>query len=327
MLIAITGASGHLGANLVRELLARGARVRALVHDDQRGLEGLTLEKVSGDVTDPDAVRGLAHGAERFFHLAAKISLDPADAPLLQATNVGGPKAVVEACRQARVGRLVHVSSIHAYSSEPTHEPIEEERPLASGPRLLAYDASKSAGEQVVREAIAAGLDAVIVNPTAVLGPNDFRPSHMGEVFLELYHRRLPGLVAGSFDWVDVRDVVAGALAAAERAPRGGRYLLGGHRATVKELATLVEAVTGKRRPRMVSPMWLARAVAPAAVLFAKLARKRPLFTPSSLKALRNHRDVSHARAERELGYTARPLEETVKDTFAWFETAGMLRP
>jgi len=329
MRVAVTGGTGHVGANLVRALLERGARVRVLVHDGkgrgERGLEGLDVERVQGAITDPDAVGALVDGAERVFHLAAKISLDPRDRALMEKTNIEGPRNVVEACRKASVRRLVHFSSIHAFSSEPIAEPIDEERGLAAGSHLPPYDASKSAGERVVREAAQRGLDAVIVNPTGILGPHDYRPSHMGEVLLDLYHRRLPGLVEGSFDWVDVRDVVDGALAAAERAPRGARYLLSGHRRTVPEVAAAVERLTGSRRPWLVSPMWLARAVAPGAVAVAKVVGRRPLFTPMSLVALRNHLDVSSARAAREIGYQPRPFEVTMRDTFDWFRAEGLL--
>lgn len=325
MLVAVTGASGHVGANLVRALLERGATVRALVHGDDGGIKGLSVERVRGAVTDPDAVGALVKGAERVFHLAAKISLDPADEPLLQKTNIEGPRTVTDACRAAGVKRLVHFSSIHAYSSEPKAETIDEERPLAEGSGLLPYDASKSAGEKVVRAAIDAGLDAVIVNPTGIIGPFDYGPSHMGEVLLDLYHGRLPGLVKGGFNWVDVRDVVLGALKAAEGAPRGARYLLSGHWHGIPEVAKMVESATGRRAPWMVSPMWLARGVAPFAVGFAKLAGRRPLFTPASLQAVRNHRHISHGRAARDLGYSPRPIEQTVRDTLEWFRSEGKL--
>lgn len=324
MLVAVTGASGHVGANLVRALIARGNRVRVLVHDDARGIEGLDVERVKGDVRDADSVRPFVRGVDRVFHMAAKISLDPKDGPLLEAINVGGVRNVAEACLAEKV-RMVHTSSIHALSSEPMDKTIDETRPLASGPRALPYDRSKAAGERVIAEVAAKGLDVVTVNPTAVLGPYDFRPSHMGEVLLDLYHGRLPGLVEGAFDWVDVRDVVAGALAASEKGRRGERYLLGGAHRTVPELAKIVAEVTGRRAPRLVSPMWLARGVAPFATVFAKIVNRRPLFTSASLTALSNHRSVSHAKAERELGYSSRPLVDTIRDTFAWFREAGML--
>jgi len=327
MQVAVTGAAGHVGATLVRALLARGDQVRVLVHTDTRGIAGLPVEHCHGSVTDPAAVLRLAQGMERVYHLAAKVSIDPRERAELHRVNVGGTQCVVDACRAAGVKRLVHVSSIHALASHPRHEPITESRALAIGRGLPGYDASKVAAERVVQEAVAAGLDAVVLNPTAILGPHDFRPSHLGEVLLDLYHQRLPGLVTGGFDWVDVRDVVAGMLAAADQAPAGRRYLLGGQRATVAELARLVEQVTGRRAPWLVAPMWLARTVAPAAEWAARLSSRRPLFTPESLYALRNHLDIRYVRARQELGYAPRKLEATVRDTFEWFREAGMLEP
>lgn len=327
MQVAVTGAAGHVGANLVRALLARGDQVRVLVHTDTRGIAGLPVEHSHGSVTDLAAVLRLVHGVQRVYHLAAKVSIEPRERAELHRVNVGGTQCVVDACRTAGVARLVYVSSIHAFASHPRHEPITEDRALATGRGLPGYDASKVAAERVVQAAVASGLDAVVLNPTAILGPHDCRPSHLGEVLLDLYHQRLPGLVAGGFDWVDVRDVAAGILAAADQAPAGSRYLLGGQRATVAELAHLVAQVTGRRAPWLVAPMWLARAVAPGAEWAARLAGRRPLFTPESLYALRNHLDISSARARQELGYAPRALETTVRDTFDWFREAGMLEP
>jgi dihydroflavonol-4-reductase len=209
-------------------------------------------------------------------------------------------------------------------ASHPVAQALDEQRPLADD-RALPYDRSKAAGERLVREAAARGLDAIVLNPTAVLGPHDYGPSAMGQVLLDLYHGRLPALIDGGFDWVDVRDVVAGALAAADRAPPGARYLLGGERRSVRELATLCTRVTGRPSPRLTSPMWLARIGAPFATAAARLRGSRPLFTSASLHALRNHRLVSHDKAVRELGYRARPLEETVEAAYGWFREAGAL--
>jgi dihydroflavonol-4-reductase len=324
MRVAVTGASGHLGGAVVRQLLDAGASVRALVHDDRRALEGLALEIHEGDLREPGVMARLVDGCERVLHLAAVISLEPKDEPLMQSVNVDGARMVVDACRAAGVRRVVHVSSIHAFSALPVDAPVDETRGPAES-NAPPYDRSKAAGEAVIREAVAAGLDVVVVNPTAIVGPYDFRPSRMGEVLLDLYHRRLPGLVAGGFDWVDVRDVSASVLAAAERGERGGRYLLSGQWRSVVELAAIVEAATGVRKPRMVSPMWLARAVAPIAVGWATLRKRRPLFTPISLVALRNHKDVCSDRARAVLGHTSRPLDDTVRDTFEWFRDHGML--
>jgi len=325
MRVAVTGAAGHLGGAVVRQLVDAGASVRVLVHQDRRAIEGLAVDVHDGDLREPGVVARLVDGCERVLHLAAVISLAPEDEPLMQSVNVDGVRTVVDACRAAGVRRMVHVSSIHAFSSLPADEPVDETRGPAE-PNAPAYDRTKAAGEAVIREAVAAGLDVVTVNPTAVIGPYDFRPSRMGEVFLDLYHRRMPGLVAGGFDWVDVRDVSTSILAAAERGERGGRYLLSGQWRSVVELATIVESITGVRKPRMVSPMWLARTVAPVAAGWAKLRKRRPLFTPTSLVALRNHRDISSDRARAVLGHATRPLDDTVRDTFAWFRDHGMLQ-
>jgi dihydroflavonol-4-reductase len=324
MRVAVTGAAGHVGANLVRALLERGVAVRALVRRDRRALDGLDLEVAQADLGDPSSLeRGFA-GVERVFHLAARISIVAGDEAEVRRTNVDGTRAVVEACRRAGVARLIHFSSIHALSSDPTDRPIDEERPLA-GDEALPYDRSKADAERLVREAARAGLDAIVLNPTAVLGPLDYGPSAMGQVLLDLYHGRLPALVEGGFDWVDVRDVIAGAITAADRAPAGARYLLSGERRSVRELAEIAARLTGRPRPRLVSPMWLARVGAPFATAAARLRGSRPLFTSASLHALRNHVLVSSARAARELGYRCRPLEQTLEAAYAWFRDRGAL--
>jgi dihydroflavonol-4-reductase len=324
MRVAVTGATGHIGANLVRVLAARGDQVRALVHDDGRGLKGVPVEEVRADVRDLASLKKGFAGVDLVFHLAARISIAPGDSAEVDAVNVGGTRNVVDACLAAGVKRLCHFSSIHALSPEPRDGTVDEARPLAEG-SWLPYDRSKAAGEREIKKGVERGLDAVTVNPTAVLGPYDYRPSPLGSVLLDLYHRRLPGLVDGGFDWVDVRDVVAGALAAAAKGRTGERYLLGGTRRTVLELARTVEKVTGSRPPRFVSPMWLARASAPFATGWARLTGRRARLTAESLHALRNHQRVSHDKATRELGYQPRPLEDTVASTFAWFKEAQIV--
>jgi len=321
----VTGPAGHVGANLVPELLERGHRVRVLIREDTRGLEGLDVERVQGSILEPGDLDRAFAGARTVFHLAGRISIvgDPDGA--VRRTNVDGVRAVVEACERAGVERLVHTSSIHARSPHPRGEPVTEERELADTRPGPAYDHSKAGGEREILAGVERGLDAVIVAPTGIIGPRDHKPSHTGAMILALAHRKLPALVDGGFNWVDVRDVARGVARAAEHGRRGERYLLGGSWRSMKDLAAVVAEQTGVEAPGWVPPMTLARIGAPFVVAWAALTRSDPLYTSEALHALRNHRDIVCDKAERELDHRPRPFEDTIADTVQWFRDAGML--
>jgi dihydroflavonol-4-reductase len=195
MIVAVTGANGHIGANLVRALLKAKRPVRALVHNGHQALEGLDIESVSGDVSDVNSLCRAFAGVDTVFHLAAFISLSMNDWPRVEAVNVNGTRNVVEACLKNGVRRLVHFSSIEAMIQEPLNKPVDEQRPLVDSPNYPPYDRSKAASEREVRQGIEQGLDAVILNPTAVIGPHDFRMSHLGETLLAMARGKLPALV------------------------------------------------------------------------------------------------------------------------------------
>jgi dihydroflavonol-4-reductase len=326
-LVVVTGASGHIGANLVRGLLAQGRAVRALVREHTAGIDGLPVETVRCDITDAQACDRALQGAQIVYHLAACISVGWDSAARVQAVNVDGTRNVVEACLAHRVERLVHFSSIHAFAASPVDGVIDEQRPLAENqPSNLIYDRTKAEGERVIAAAVARGLDAVIVNPCAALGPHDYGPSAMGQVLLDLYRGRFLALISGAgFNWVDVRDVVQSALLAECRGRKGQHYLLSGHWLSLVDLAQLWGKVSGGKVPRWVVPMGLARAAAPFAVGWARVMRRRPLFTSDSLRVLRNHRNINNTQAKAELGHNPRPLEETLRDTYQWFKQAGKL--
>ncbi len=324
MSIAVTGASGHIGANLVRALVADGQRPRCLIHVQARALEGLAVEKVTGDVLDVDSLCRAFDGVDTVYHLAARISLTGKDASKTEEINVAGTRNVVEACLRIGVKRLVHFGSVHALQQEPLDTALDETRPLVTSPSAPAYDRSKARGILEVRKGLERGLDAVIVLPTGVLGPYDFEPSHFGQVVINLATGRLPALVSGGFDWVDVRDVVAGALSAAEKAPCGSMYLLSGHWEDIAGIARIICEASDRKTP-WCAPRWLASAGAPVMETWCRLTNTRPLYTRMSLDALRSNRHISHQRAARELGYAPRPFRETLLDTLGWFRDNGRL--
>jgi dihydroflavonol-4-reductase len=325
-LVAVTGASGHVGANLVRALVARNRRVRVLVHQSSKGIDGLPVEIVPGDVLDGQSLARALAGVEVVYHLAAKISAGWEKAARVREVNVEGARNVAQACLAARVRRLVHFSSIHAFAPGPGDALMDETCPLAQARDLECgvYGITKAEGERVVQAAVAAGLDAVMVNPTAILGPFDFQLSALGEVLLALARGQLPALVAdASYDFVDVRDVVNAALAAEVRGRRGEHYLLPGTRLSLVELARLWAEACGRPAPRWAAPMWLARVGAVFAPPLARLRGRRPLFTSESLRVLRDRHPISGRKAESELGHRPRPLAETLRDTFAWMKAEG----
>jgi dihydroflavonol-4-reductase len=327
MKVAVTGAAGHVGGNLVRALLKEGREVRALLHEDRRAIQNLPVEIAHVNILDPASVRAALKNVDVVYHLAARISVSGDDGGLVQKINMNGTRNVVEGCLSEGVRRLVHFSSIHAFNQCPSKVPLDESRPLVDGGGwVLPYDLAKARGERIVSEAVGRGLDAVIVNPTAILGPNDFKPSAMGEVLLMLFRETMPALVAGGFDWVDVRDVVSGAMAAEKKGGKGEKYLLSGQWLSFADLAKTVKETVGVDVPRFVSPIWLAKLGAPFSCFLARYRKRRPLYTVKSLRVLcESNRCISHEKASKELGYQPRPIAETIRDSYRWFQEAGML--
>ncbi len=321
MTVVVTGAAGHLGGNLCRALLKQGEAVRAAAHRDRRALDGLDVSIVSIDLADPASLRKAFAGAEKVYHLAGKISIQGDPDGSVHAANVVGARNAAEAALEVGVERFVHVSSVHAFDLRRSAR-VDEDAPRA-GPNNYAYDQSKAQGEDAVRGVIERGLDATMVNPTGIIGPFDFKPSRMGQVFLDLAARRMPALVRGGFDFVDVRDVANSTIAAAKNGITGRNYLLAGHHVTIKELAHVASAITGTPAPRTVLPIGLAGLGVPFAAWRAKRHGRDPKFTKESLGALRHCPTIDDARARQELGHAPRPLVDSIRDTYAWFQEHG----
>lgn len=323
MLVALTGAGGHLGAALCRQLLESGFRLRALVRNPHENLQKLPIEFVQGELGQPSSLDRLCTGAEMVYHLAGQISIGTASEQELWQTNVKGTAAVLAACQRAGVRRMVHFSSVHAFDAVPRKQIFDESAPAA---HEFPYERSKAAAQALVLETNGQmGLETICLNPTAVLGPWDFKPSLQGRMVLDLMQGRLPMLTPGGFDWVDSRDIAQAALSAARLGRPGEVYLLPGRYATILELAQLIGQCAGRSVPSRTAPFWLLRSAVPVLGAWSRLTGHAPLFTRESLSHVeKGHPQVSGAKAVRDLNYSARPLEETVRDTCDWL-TANYL--
>ena len=320
MRAVITGASGFLGAHLARTLKDRGVEVRAADRSRGPALDDVDVEFVEIDVLDPASLRAAFEGQDRVFHLAAIISIVGDPTGEVWRVNVHGPRNAATVAFECGVGRFVHCSSVHSFDLERCGPSLDESGPPTTHPDAPAYDLSKRAGEEAVRLVVQKGLDAVVVNPTGIIGPDDRGPSRMGETVLQFMTRKIPVGITGQFDFVDVRDVVEGLIAAGDRGRTGENYLLSGSRLSIRELGMLVERYSGVPVPPLSIPLRLVTPLAPL-VMQIEQRTKKPIFTPDAMHALKYSPVVSHYRAATDLGYRSRPIHETVRDTVAWFES------
>lgn len=328
MTIVVTGAAGHVGTNLCLALLADGHDVRAVdLREPVRAVRH-GARWIRADIRDAAAVGKALDGCEIVYHLAAVISVTGGLNGLVDSVNVDGVRILAQAALERGVPRFVHCSSVHAFDLAALGgRPCDETSPRSVRADLPAYDRSKAAGEVELRRAIDHGLDAVIVNPSGILGPVDDAPSRMGSVLLALWRRRLPALVVGGFDWVDVRDVVRALRSAATRGRTGESYLIAGHRVGIVEIAHVAASVSGSRVVTRTAPMALARVTAPIAELLVRRTGWGLLPTREALHALETFPSVDGSKARRELGHEPRPFGETLADLHAYFVESGRLRP
>lgn len=319
--VAVTGASGHIGANLVRELLSRGFQVTTLIRQSSEALEGLDVTRVNGDILDTRSLRRAFKGVEQVYHLAAHISIQQGESELLERINVQGTRNVMTACRMESVETLVHFSSIHALNLKPLDQPVTEENPLLGGSADYGadYDISKASADSLVRQNDDEELSTRIIYPTAVLGPNDFRQSLFGQAIRKMAGGKLPALVAGGFDWVDARDVAWGAVEAAEKGEDKDRYILSGNYVDMPEVAAVIAELTGVAAPRFTCPTWLAGVFAPMMSTWARLTGEAPLYTRDSLATLSTNKVMSHGKASRKLSYRPRPFRESMVDVLSFY--------
>jgi dihydroflavonol-4-reductase len=316
----VTGATGHIGNVLVRTLLEKGRKVRALVlpGEDLAPLSGLDVELIEGDVLIPDSLVPAFTGIDVVFHLAGLISILPGRDEMVERVNVQGTQKTLQAARDAGVQRFVYTSSIHAINRLPHGQVIDERAPFDPVGAISAYDRSKAVASLAVLASVCQGLDAVIACPTGVIGPYDYRLSEMGSLILDCIERRPQLYVDGAYDFVDVRDVAEGLLQVSERGRTGESYILSGEQISVRSILETVLEATGERFAMLRIPMRLARFASIFTPVYYQLRRMRPRFTSYSLTTLQSNCTISHEKASRELGYSPRKLRLSLIETVAW---------
>lgn len=328
-LFIVTGACGHLGSAIAAALAGRGAAVRALAlpEDPAAALLNIPCEIVRGNVLEPDSLLPLFADAEdvkvTVFHCAGIVSIASSKSRRLREVNVTGTRNVAEACRKCGA-RMVYVSSVHAIPELKKGRVMTEIS--AFDPKKVEghYAKTKAEATALVLDLCKEGLDAVVVHPSGIIGPGDRARGHMTQMVVDFLEGRLTCGVKGAYDFVDVRDVAEGAILAAQKGRSGECYILSNRQYTVKEMLNAAAAAAGKKPLRLMLPMWLAQAVAPLAELYYKLLGQPPLFTAYSMYTLQSNSAFSHEKATRELGYSPRPLSETMKDTVIWLRENGL---
>lgn len=320
-MIAVIGATGHLGNVLVRELLKRGEKHIVCIvpkGEDLMPLTGLDVEMRTADITDYDSIYKALIGVDYVYHTAGVISINKGEWEKLYKVNVLGTRNVVEACLNNRVKRLVYTSSIHAFKEPNKNEYITEKEPLQ--PLYGEYAKSKALATIEVLKGVERGLNAVVVAPTGIIGPYDYKVSEMGTLILKYMKSKVFFYVDGAYDFVDVRDVAIGEILAMEKGKTGEIYILSGDKIEVKEILNILRSVSGKRIPHVRMPMALAKFSAIFTPLVSKITGEKPLFTSYSLSVLNSNSNVLKDKAVKELGFSSRPLNVSLKDACEWFK-------
>jgi dihydroflavonol-4-reductase len=328
-LAVITGASGLLGGNLAAELLAAGHRVRATRRGSTKiaHLDDLAIDWADADLASPRALTEAFRGADVVFHCAAQVGVRKGVSPAMRDANVTGTANVLAAVRAAKVARLVHTSSVVAVGLSDDGSPCTEEARWNFDERGLddGYAITKRQAEELVLAAAGDGLDAVAVNPTYMFGPRDARPSS-GQLIVDVARRKVPGWTPGYNNFVDVRDVARGMIAAWQRGRRGERYILGGHNMTYRAIMQTIAEVAGVKPPRLGMPRPLAALAGRLGDLAERVLARDPLITSTTVRyAYTEGFQFASDKAVAQLGYTISPVEPAIRDAIEWFRGHRML--
>ena len=329
MTTLVTGATGFLGNHVARQLVAAGQSVRVLVRatSNLSSLEGLPAERVTGDLQDAASLDRAMQGVRRLYHVAADYRLWAQNPQEIYASNVEGTRRLLEVAARAGVERVVYTSTVATLAVPVPGAALPDEDTRASLSQMIGhYKRSKFLAELEAVKAAAAGVPVVIVNPTAPVGPGDWKPTPTGRIIVDFLNGRMPAYVDTGLNLVAAEDCAAGHLLAAERGRVGERYILGSRNMTLKEILGSLASITGRPAPRVRLPHAVALAAGYADELFSRLTGREPQIPLEGVRMSRHRMFVASDKAERELGYRPGAVEPALERAVRWYSEHGYLR-
>lgn len=324
----VTGGTGFVGTHVVRALLSRGSSVRCLARPASRreNLEGLDVEIVPGDLTDPASLARAMKGVSTLYHVAADYRLWAKDPQELYRANAGGTESILRAAAEAGVSRVVYTSSVAALGLTSDGSPATEETPVSREKIIGHYKKSKFDAERVALGWAKKGLPVVIVNPSTPIGERDIKPTPTGRLIVDFLNRKMPAYVDTGLNLIDVHDVAAGHLAAAEKGRPGERYILGHRDMTLKQILDALASLTGLPAPTVRLPHWIPLAAAAVSTGVARVTGRPPAVSLESVRMSTHRMFFEASKAVRELGLPQTPVEEALARAVEWFRAHGYVR-
>jgi dihydroflavonol-4-reductase len=322
----VTGATGFLGSHVARQLLAKGADLRLLVRSTSRldNIADIPAERAVGDLRDLDSLKKGMAGCEFVFHVAADYRLWSRNGQELYDSNVEGTRNVLEAARDSGVRRVIYTSSVATMGFGNNGRLTDEKSPVTLSSMIGDYKRSKFMAEQLVIEAGRSGQNVVMVNPTTPVGERDIKPTPSGQIVVDFLRRKFPAYVDTGLNLVDVVDCAEGHLLAMEKAQPGERYILGGENLTLKQILDKLGTLTGLPSPNIRLPYAVALATGVVDTLVVgKMLKREPRVTIDAVRMGRKKMFVSSSKAERELGWNPRPVEDALRRAVDWFQAKG----
>jgi len=319
--VLVTGAAGHLGGAIVELLKESGIPMRLVLHKDKGPAErlGSDVEVLYGNLSDREFCTQAVAGCGAVIHSAAMIEVGNKGIESLWAVNVEGTRHLAEAAlANNEIKRFIHIGSVHIYEQSPSHEVLDETRKLV-GNSGMPYDVTKAEAHRIILDLIRQGLPAIVLNPSSIIGPPDYKPSLVAQALNKMLRGKVPALFPGGFDFTDVRDVALVCVQALREGTVGESYILGGQFYTLKSLSVALGNAAGKQLRIPVLPFWLGRMGLPFIALAARISGKTPLYTRHTLTILEEaNRNVSSKKAHQAFGYSPRSLENTLNDLLIW---------